>query len=118
MGFLESSHPARRGVEEDPVAGLGGLDPDVDGEVCFPGSGRSKKDNVLRFGKEHARAQVRDQVPVGGGLMVEVEVFEGLVTGNRAALIRSAAPEASRSETSLESTAARYSSWDHPASRA
>lgn len=38
--------------------------------------------------------------------------------GNLAALIRRAAPEASRSATSRERTAARYSSCDQPASRA
>ena len=80
MGLLESRHPARRSVEEDPMARFGGLDSDPNGEVCFPGSGWSEEDDILRFGEEHACAQVRDQVPVGRGLMVEVEVLEGLAT--------------------------------------
>lgn len=40
------------------------------------------------------------------------------LAGNPAALARVSAPEASLAATSRESTAARYSSWDQPASRA
>ena len=41
-----------------------------------------------------------------------------LRAGNPAARVRSSAPEASRAATSRERTAARYSSWVQPASRA
>lgn len=118
MRFLQPGDPAGGGVEEDPVPGLGCLDADPDREMGFPGAGRPEQDHVLGLGKEHSDAQMGDKVPVRGGLVVEVKLLEVLCAGNLAALIRVAAPEASRSETSRESTAARYSSCDQPASRA
>lgn len=72
VSVLEAADPAGRGVEEDPVASSGGLDADADGEVRFPGSGRAEQDDVLRLGQEHARAQVRDQVPVCRRLVPQV----------------------------------------------
>ena len=79
VGVLESGDPTRCGVEEDAVAVLGGLNAECDGEVCLAGAGRAEEDHVLRLNDEGARAQVRDQVPVGGGLVIEVEVLQRLV---------------------------------------
>ena len=81
MGFLESCHPAGRGVEQNPVAGLRRLDPDADREVGFPGPGWAEEDHILAFGEEHAGAEVGDQIPVGRRLVVEVEVLKRLVSG-------------------------------------
>ena len=79
VGVLEAGDPARCGVEEDAVAVFDGLNAERDGEVCLAGAGRAEEDHVLRLGDEGARAQVRDQVPVGGGLVIEVEVLQRLV---------------------------------------
>ena len=75
--FLEAGHPAGRGVEEHPVAGLGcfDADADADSEVGFAGAGWPEQDYVLGLGQEHAGTQVCDQVPLGGWLVVEVEVL-------------------------------------------
>ena len=81
MCFLQPGDPAGGGVEEDAVAVLGGLDAQCDGEVGLAGAGRAEEHDVLGLADERARAQVRDQVPVGCGLVVEVEVLEGLVAG-------------------------------------
>jgi len=81
MSLLQPGNPAGCGIEEDPVAGLGRLDADPDREVGFAGAGRPEQDHVLGFGEEHAGAQVGDEVPVCGGLVVEVELLEVLVRG-------------------------------------
>jgi len=80
VGFLQPGDPAGRGIEQDPVAGFGGFDSDADGKVRFPSPGRPEKDNVFALGEEDAGAQMGDQVPVGGGLVVEVEVLQCLVS--------------------------------------
>jgi len=81
VGLLEPGDPPGRGVEQDPVAVFGGLDAQRDGEVGLSRPGRPEEDDVLRFGDERARAEVGDQVPVRGGLVVEFEVLQGLVAG-------------------------------------
>ena len=81
VSLLEPGDPPGRGVEQDPVTVVGGLDAERDGEVGLPRPGWPEQDDVLRLGDEHAGAEVGDQVPVGGGLVVEVEVFQGLVAG-------------------------------------
>ena len=81
VGLLEAGNPPRRSVEQHPVAGLRGLHSQADGEVCFPCSGWAKEDNVLALGQEHSGAQMGDEVPVGAGLVVEVEILQRLVPG-------------------------------------
>jgi hypothetical protein len=47
----------------------------------FPGAGRAEQDHVLGFFQEDPSAEMRDEVPVRGGLVVEVELFQQLVSG-------------------------------------
>ena len=47
----------------------------------FAGAGRPEQDHVLGFGQEHPGAQMRDEVPVRGGLVVEVELLQVLCAG-------------------------------------
>jgi len=81
IGFLEAGDPPGRGVEQDSVTVFGGLNAQRDGEVCLPRAWGPEEDDVLALGHEDAGAQVRDQVPVCGGLVLEVEVLQGLVSG-------------------------------------
>ena len=57
------------------MAVCGGPNTECDGEVVLVGAGRAEEDDVLRLSDEGARVQVRNQVPVGGGLVIEVEVL-------------------------------------------
>ena len=52
MGVLESGDPFGGGGEQDPVAGLGGLDAQADGEVGLAGAGWAEEDDVLGLGQE------------------------------------------------------------------
>ena len=61
------------------MPGLGCLDADADREMGFAGAWRSEQDHVFGFRKERPGAQMRDEVPVRGGLVVEVELFQILV---------------------------------------
>jgi hypothetical protein len=47
MGFLEPSDPAGRGVEENPLPGLGRLDADADREVGLPVPGGPSRTTFL-----------------------------------------------------------------------
>ena len=78
-GALKAGDPAHCGVEEDPVSVLGGLNTQCDGQVGLSAPWRAEQDHILRLGDERAGAQVFDQVPVGGGLMIEVEVLQRLM---------------------------------------
>lgn len=53
MGLLEPGDPARGGVEEHPVPGLGCLDAGADREVGFAGARWPEEDHVFGFGEEH-----------------------------------------------------------------
>ena len=59
------------------VSLVGGDDAERCGEVCLAGAGRSEQDDVARFEEERPRCQLRDLLP-DGGLLVPVEVFDGL----------------------------------------
>lgn len=63
------------------MPGARGPDPDPDGQMGLSGAGRAEQDHVLGFLQEDPGAQMRDEVPVRGRLMVEVELFQQLVSG-------------------------------------
>ena len=89
-----------------------------DGEVGLAGAGWSEQDDVGLGGHEVGHPEVGDEFAVQAGCAGEVEVLEGLRAGNPARRIRVSAPWASRAATSRPRTAARYSSWLQPCSRA
>ena len=92
MSLLQPGHPAGRGIKENPVPGLGSLDADSDREMVFTGAGRPKQNHILGLGEEHPGAQMGDEIPVRGRLVLEVELLKifvrrgprGLDPGRRA----------------------------------
>jgi hypothetical protein len=81
-------------------------------------SGWPEQDDVLLAGHERGGGQVGDDVPRRGGQVLEGEVLQRLDRQDRAEEIRILVPFAAREATWRPRTAARYSSWDQPASRA
>ena len=53
----------------------------ADRKVGFTSAGGSEQDHVLGFREEHTGAQMRDEVPVRGGLVIEVGLLQVLVRG-------------------------------------
>ena len=77
VGFLEAGDPVHGGGEQDPVAVVGGDDPEAGGEVGLAGAGRAEEHDVAGLGEECAGGERRDLL-AGGGLVVPVEVVECL----------------------------------------
>ena len=118
VGVGEAGDPLGRGREQHPVAVVGGGDAEAGGEVGLAGAGRAEQDDVAGFGQERRRRPTRR--PVGARRVGRPSRTPRSSCGaaNPAARIRSWAPEALRAATSRSRTAARYSSWVQPASRA
>ena len=107
MGVGEPGDPVDGGGEQDPVAVVGGDHAERGGEVGLAGAGRAEQHDVAGLGQERAGGE-RGDLLADGGLVVPVEVVEGLAGREPGASgSAAAAPEALRAETSRSSTAAR-----------
>jgi hypothetical protein len=62
VGAGQAGNPVGGGVEQDRVAGVGGLDAQADGQVGLADPGRSQQDHVLGLGDERTGGQVREHV--------------------------------------------------------
>ena len=58
-----------------------GFDAEADREVCFADTGWAEQDHVLRFRDERCRREVSEDIATQRGLMVGVEVVQGLHRG-------------------------------------
>ena len=77
VGFGESGDPVDGGGEQDPVAVVGGDHAEPGGEVGLAGAGRAEQHDVAGLGQERAGGE-RGDLLTDGGLVVPVEVVEGL----------------------------------------
>ena len=77
VGFGESGDPVDGGGEQDPVAVVCGDHAEAGGEVGFAGAGRAEQHDVAGLGREPAGGK-RGDLLTDGGLVVPVEVVEGL----------------------------------------
>ena len=96
---------------------VGGGDAEAGGQVGLAGAGWAEQDDVAGLGEEPAGGQGGDLCRTAGWASQSNSSIV-LRAPNPAARIRSWAPEAFRAATSRSRTAARYSSWVQPASRA
>jgi hypothetical protein len=81
VGFAKPRYPTGSGVEQDAVAGACGSDADPDSETGFPVPvGRAGPRSG--FLHKDTGAQVCDEVPVRGRLLIEVELSSGLCPRN------------------------------------
>jgi site-specific DNA recombinase len=81
LGLGEPGDPLGGGLEEDPVAGEAGPDPERDRDVGLAGAGRTEQDHVLAGVQEVELAEVLDHLLLHAALEAEVELLERLVGG-------------------------------------
>jgi hypothetical protein len=65
MGVGQAGDPFGRGGGQDPVAVVGGGDPQAGGQVGLAGAGRSEQHDVAGLGEEPAGGQSRDLLAEG-----------------------------------------------------
>ncbi len=114
---LQGGQQFDRRLEQDPLAQVGDPQQQLGARWILPVSGGSARRCWTRRSEERAAGQMRDGVPLESGL-VEAEILERLASwehGNRA---RISTPDVSCAATFRDRTAARYSSWVRPFSRA
>ena len=81
--MLEAGDPAGRVTQNARYPALAYWMPIPTATCGFPGRGRAEQNHVLRLGQERARARVRGQVPVGGGLPVAARTLTSLMAGEQ-----------------------------------
>ncbi len=78
VGLLEAGEPSGRGVEQDRIARVRGLQSQTDREVGLAHPGWPQEHYVLGLGDERAGREVREDVPAERGLVVHREVLQRL----------------------------------------